>query len=318
MFFQNNIARSVDFERLLQFFHFLRPHQMIYQLTLVTIILFFSPAVSMFQLFSAFVMIILITPSFLLVQDVLGKKDDEKVGQKRILFSKRINKVFFYSSLTILVFILILNNVWALMSYILLFFFTLSYAVMKHYRRMVLSYTFRYLSSVWTFLLYLFILVVSINELFFALLIFISLLDLVGNIAGDIRDCKKDSLAGVKTLATTKGMTFTLLIMFFFVLLSFSILYFLISNYLFLLLLCINLIPFFILIKIPLQFSHGIFHLSKIFNFLSISFILSGISFIPFFFALTCIMCLWSISYFLYLYYPDNVNIHFIKVEFYI
>ena len=223
MFLQSKNTHSESFEWFSQFLHFIRLHQLVYQLTLVIIILFFSPAASLFNLFSAFTMIILITPTFLLMQDILGRKDDEKAGQKRILFSDHINRVFFGISLTVMVVILTLNSLISLVCYIMLFASTFGYGAMKHVHKMYLSYFFRYMSSVFTFSLYLFLFIDTPTNSFLYLLVFVSIFDLVVNIAGDIRDSSKDIKANINTFVTTKGREQTLQIMSFFVICLFGL-----------------------------------------------------------------------------------------------
>ena len=303
MFYLRKNSFNFSYEWLARFFHFLRLHQLVYQLTLVTIILFFSPQSSLFQILSAFGMIVLITPSFLLIQDILGKKDDEKFGQKRIIFSDRANKVFFYSFILVMLIILLLNNILSLICYLLLFFSTICYAATKHFRKMYLSYLFRYLSSLFTFLMYFFILVGSFSEKFIFLIVFVSVLDLVGNIAGDIRDGKKDALVGVKTFLTTKGRSYTLQIMSLLVICIFSILIIEYKSFFFILLLIANIFPFLLIEQLPVRFSHGIFHLLKLINYLCLSFVLSGIGLSLFCFVLTFIVVAWIFSYYFYLLY---------------
>ena len=313
MFLQKQPSVRVSIEWIYQFLHFIRPHQIVYQVTLVIIILFFSPPLVVFQLFSAFVLILLITPSFLLMQDILGKKDDEKFGQKRILFSDRVNKLFYFGWLLLLLLILLLNYIWSLVSFILLFAATIFYAALKHFHRMILAYAGRYLSSIFTFSLYLFLLVGSTSSLFIDLIIIVSTLDLVGNIAGDIRDKTKDSVAGVKTLVTTKGKEFTVRLMFLIVISTFVTLFILFKSTFFLLLLFCNCIPFFLINYFPIRYSHGIFHISKLVNFLFITYFLSPIDFYLFLLLFCFIIGSWFLSYYFYLFSPNDEKQVFIN-----
>ena len=308
MFLQSNKSHSASFELLIQFLHFIRLHQLVYQLTLVTIILFFSPSASLFQLLSTSTMIVLITPTFLLMQDILGKKDDEKAYQKRILFSDRVNKMFFGSTLTIMIIILALNSLLSLVCYMMLFASTIGYAVMKHVHRMYLSYWFRYLSSVFTFSLYLFMLVDSLTKEFLILLIVISVLDLVGNIAGDIRDSAKDTTAGIKTFVTEIGREQTLQIMCFILLCIFGLLTLESKSPILIILLVGNVFPFLLIEHLSIHLAHGIFHLLKLLNYLCIAFILSNIPIFVFILILFFIVCFWFISYYFYLYRPLSSN----------
>ena len=298
----NHSSSHESLEWLMQFLHFIRLHQMVYQLTLVTIILFFSPSATLFQIFSAFVMIVLITPSFLLMQDILGKKDDEKFGQKRILFSDRVNKIFFFSSITFMVVLLFLNNLISLLWYIMLFVSTLSYAATKHFHKMFLTYSFRFLSSIFTFLLYLYIIVGGLFEQFLFLLSFISVLDLVGNMAGDIRDGQKDTVAGVKTLLTTSGRAYTLEIMDFLVICIFGLLTIKYKSIVFILLLVVNISPFLLIDQLSIRLSHAIFHLLKLINFLFVALALASIDILFFFAILSFIVLAWLFSYYFYLF----------------
>lgn len=282
--------------------HFLRLHQVVYQLTLVITILFFRPDASLFELFSAFCMIVLITPTFLLVQDILGKKDDEKANQKRILFSEKFNKIFFYTSLLVMLIILILNNILSLIIYILLFISTLCYAATKHYRKMIVAYVFRYLSSVFTLLLYIFILVGSLNSNYYFFISIVTILDLVGNIAGDIRDSRKDTIAGVKTFVTTLGMRATLQLMSLLVLTVFGLLIIHFRSPILLIVLIINVLQFILVEQLPVKFSHGIFHLGKLINFLIIAEILTNPMPELFVIVTGFIVTVWFLSYYFYLF----------------
>lgn len=302
MVFQQKSTNVLSVDWLVQFLHFFRLHQLVYQLTLVAIILFFIPSSSAFQVISALLLILLITPSFLLMQDVLGKKDDEKFGQKRILFSDRVNKLFFFSSMLIMMTILVLNSLFSLLSYVLLFISTLGYAAMKYFHKMYISYLFRSLSSVFTFLLYLFIFVNVLNEQLIDLLVLVALLDLVGNIAGDIRDSGKDTIAGVKTLVTTKGRIHTLYFMCLLVLFVFGLLVLKYQSPVFILLLVFNILPFLFIEQLSVRLSHGIFHLMKLINYLVIAFVLSCINIFLFTTVLGFIIGTWSFSYYFYLY----------------
>ncbi len=302
MFYQQKSTNNTNIDWVVQFLHFLRLHQLVYQLTLVIVILFFIPTFTDLQVISALVLIALITPSFLLIQDVIGKKDDEKIGQKRILFSDRLNKLFFISSVLIMLMILLLNSIVSFICYILLFTSTLGYAAMKHFRKMFVSYFFRSLSSAFTFLLYLFIFVNDLNEQFMTLLALVTFLDLVGNIAGDIRDNGKDTIAGVKTLVTTKGRIYTLNIMCLSILIVFGFLVLRFKSPLFVLLLIFNITPFLFIEQLSVRLSHGIFHLAKLINYLLIAFVMSGINILVFIIILSFIIGVWSFSYYFYVY----------------
>ena len=152
------------------------------------------------------------------------------------------------------------------------------------------------------------LLVGTINRLFFDLLVIVSLFDLIGNIAGDIRDSKKDTIAGVRTLVTVFGLDNTVQIM---VYIFFSIFSFLVSRYSnpsFVFLFLFNLIPFFLVYRLPSRLSHATFHLAKLINFLSISFILSHVSVLAFITCTCLIVTLWFISYYFYLYHPNPIT----------
>jgi hypothetical protein len=247
-------------------------------------------------------MIFLITPTFLLMQDILGKKDDKKSNQKRILFSDSTNKIFFYCSLATMSSILLLNNVESFLCYICLFITTLGYAAAKHFRKMAVSYSFRYLSSVFTFLLYIFLLVDGLLSEYYLIIALVSILDLVGNIAGDIRDTRKDTLAGVKTLVTKYSRESTLQIMSIFAISIFGIFIIYFKSFEMILLLLGNIIPFILIDSLPTKLSHGIFHLAKLINFLLISFLFSNISLLIFIIVFSFIIFAWSFSYYFYLY----------------
>lgn len=302
MFFERNKDSGFSTTWITDVLHFLRLHQVVYQLTIVITILFFSPKARLFELFSAFCMIVLITPTFLLIQDILGKKDDTKVNQKRILFSKKFNKIFFCMSSLFMLSILILNNILSLLSFIFLFISTLSYATAKHFRKMIVAYIFRYVSSVFTLLLYVFILVGYIDSKFFFFILIATILDLIGNIAGDIRDSRKDSFAGVKTFVTTIGKRFTLQLMSFFLMsiFGFFIIYF--RSPTLLILLVVNVSQFVIVEQLPIKFSHGVFHLGKLINFLVIAEILTNVSLVLFLLVTGFIISAWFISYYFYLF----------------
>ena len=265
-------------------------------------ILCFGPQVDAFELVSAFLLLILITPTFLLVQDVLGKKDDELANQKRIIFSEKFNKLFFYSSLTLMVLILSLNNLESLLCYVLLFSSTLGYAAAKHYRKMVLSYSGRYLSSVFTVSLYIFILVDTVPNHLYFFVFFISVLDLVGNIAGDLRDVEKDRKAGVKTLVTVYNLNIALQIMSVIVIGLFSLLIFQFQSPVIVVLFLFTMGQFVLVDIVPLKFSHGVFHLGKLLNFISLTALLTNISIIMFFSLIILIIFSWSLAYYFYLY----------------
>lgn len=300
MFFQK-IKTSEFSQSWFLFLHFLRLHQVVYQLTLVTIILFFTPNPDLFELFSAVCMIVLITPTFLLVQDLLGRKDDEKVNQKRLVFSERMNKIFFFFSVVIMGTLLLLNNIESFICYILLFISTLSYASAKHFRKMILAYFFRYMSSLFTLLLYIYILFNGLFSQYYFLILLVPNLDLVGNIAGDLRDFKKDSKAGVKTLMTTKGKSFTIQIMAGILISTLVLLTFYFQSILVIFLMIFIGIQFFFLKQMPIRFSHGIFHLGKIVNFLVITGIIAKVPVILLILSSTIIILLWIVSYYFYL-----------------
>ena len=301
MFFQQSLTTDFSSPSISQILHFLRLHQMVYQLTLVITIMFFRPIVDTFELLTCFILILLITPTFLLLQDVLGKKDDEKVNQKRILFSDTFNKLFFCSNIIIMSIILYLNNIESLISYGLLFISTIGYAATKRYRKMILSYTFRYLSSIFTISVYLFVLVDGIFVDYYPLILIVSVLDLVGNMAGDIRDGKKDSIAGVKTLFTTKGRKITLEVMFVLILINYSLLIIQYKSLELIGLFACNIILFIIADNVSTKLVHGIFHLGKLVNYLTISFVINDVSVIVFGMISIFIIMFWFLAYYFYL-----------------
>ena len=288
--------------RLTQILHFLRLHQMVYQLTLVLCILFFSPPADLFSILTACVMLVLITPTFLLVQDILGKKDDEQANQKRILFSDKVNKIFFYSALVIMSMLLILNNLESLICFGLLFITTLSYAAAKHYRKMILSYTGRYLSSVCTILLYVYILAGYVPTSYYLFIFLVSVLDLVGNIAGDIRDVQKDFKVGVKTLVTKYSKDNTLQIMSLFVIGIFGIIIIHYQSILLLTVMVANTVPFLVIDQVPTKITHGVFHVAKLINFIVVAGLLTSLSIFIVLTTVGIIVSLWSLAYYFYLY----------------
>ena len=308
MFLEINKESSLSITWISNLLHFLRLHQVIYQLTLVITILFFQPKADLFRLISALYMIILITPTFLLIQDRLGKKDDEKVNQKRIIFSELFNKLFFYFSLILMISILALNNIESLICYILLFISTLEYAAAKHYRKMGLSYAGRYLSSIFTVLLYIFILANGLPAEYYLLILFIPVLDLIGNIAGDIRDIEKDTKAGIKTLVTYYNRSTTLQLMSLIVLGLFGFIIIHLESILLLILLLLNVIQFIVIEQLPNKLSHGIFHLGKILNFLIISAFLTNISVFLLLPMVFFIGIAWFLAYYFYLLNTGNVS----------
>lgn len=281
--------------------HFLRLHQIVYQLSLVIVIFLFEQTISSIRLFFALILIIFITPSFLLLQDLLGKKDDELFNQKRLIFSDRFNKLFFITSILLMVTILFVNSISSLICYVCLFVSTIGYAAAKHYRLMFIAYSFRFLSSLFTFLIYIYLLIGSLPASFYIFLFFVSIFDLIGNIAGDIRDMKKDKQAGVKTFVTIFGMDTTIQIMSILMIIAFSSLLLYSSSALFLILFLANLPCFIILELIPIKFAHGVFHLSKLINFIIIAAVINQVAILSVSLILIFIIVTWFIAYYFYL-----------------
>ena len=302
MFLQPNTSQTFSFEIISQLIYFLRIHQNVYHLTIVITILFFKPETGIFQLLSAGLLIILITPTFLLLQDILGKKDDEKFNQKRIMFSDTYNKIFFITSMIVMLVILFLNNIESDFCFIALLFSTFAYGFAKHLRKMIFSYIFRYLSSIFTFSMYLFILTSGNLTNFYYFIIFVSIFDLIGNIAGDIRDVQKDTIAGVKTLVTVYGEDNTLKIMAMMMVISFCIFLYKYELFILSFLYLINLCCFILVELLSTKYVHGLFHLSKLVNFLIIASLINDISLFVLFIVLTCVVILWFFSYYYYLF----------------
>ena len=303
MFLQNNsTTNSFLFVRTTQFLHFLRLHQMVYQLTLVVTYSFYHIIASSFNYFTAGLLIILITPTFLLLQDVLGKKDDEINNQKRIIFSAQTNKLLFYSSMSFMIIVLFLNDLASVFCFFMLLGTTISYAIAKHLRKMIISYFFRYCSSIFTILLYFYILKVTYSPELLYFIVAVSILDLIGNIAGDIRDEYKDSIAGVRTLVTVYGRDYTVRLMSFLMIMLFSFLLLEVGNPILVLLFIANLPCFLLLEVLPTKYSHGIFHLGKILNFLILSFIFTSITIFLLLIWLIFISFSWLVCYYFYLF----------------
>jgi 4-hydroxybenzoate polyprenyltransferase len=160
-----------------------------------------------------FVISLSLTPTFLLLNDYTHRKEDVKMGRKRLL-SSSINPnqilIIFFLLIFVISLLLLIRSPLSLLAFFFLFMTTLSYGYAKHKRNATISYVNRYLSGLFTFLLYGFFIQPIFTEKHLILGLFVAGFDLAVNITGDIRDLDKDIKTKLKTIPVLIGKTNTL------------------------------------------------------------------------------------------------------------
>lgn len=253
-----------------------------------------------FQLISSFIVILLITPTFLLLNDIFHKKDDALVGQERVLLSNKANLYLFLSSFGIISFVLLINSLISVLMYFFLFITTFVYGLAKAKRKMYLSYFGRYMSGVVTFLLYYSIFNKEIQSTILITIV-VGLYDLIGNIAGDLRDCEKDLKAGVITLVTKFDQDYAIKVMIYLTVGIYAILGSLIKIELVLQLFFMNMLLYVLIDGIGVKYRHGLIHGSKCLFFICLGGIISSAMNMSLVINLGIISSFWTFAYNLYL-----------------
>lgn len=192
----------------------MRPHQLVHQLAVMVVLSHFGHT-TLERMLTAPIISLFGTLSFLLLGDYLHRNDDASMGRERL--SHYISPAFVVGCIVLclgVVFALcyIFGGAFCVLFVTIMLAATLLYNIAKHKKKPWLSYAGRWLAGVsliGVFHTY-FHVGITYNVLLFA--ICAGLLDVAGNIAGDLRDIEGDRVAQLKTLPILLGTLPTLLI----------------------------------------------------------------------------------------------------------
>lgn len=191
-----------------------RPHQWVHQLTVLIVVSGFGQA-PFERLLSAPFVSLFGTLAFLLVGDVLHRDDDAEMGRDRLTQHLPTNTLLgsIGTCLSIVVgFSLYYGGLGCLLFVITMMSGTLVYNIAKKKRRLWTSYLGRGIAGValvGVYQIYLYGLSLNIDWIMLGLCS--GMLDIAGNIGGDLRDLATDQKANLKTLPIVYGTTVTLI-----------------------------------------------------------------------------------------------------------